>query len=309
MDYKAVAFYKYVTIEDAEEFAVRHLRYCKRLGIGGRIIVANEGINGQISGTPEQCETYMNDLIQDPRFADVDFKKDQCDRQAFHKIHVRYKAEIVHSGLKDKSIVDPEKETGKHLSAAGFKELKDREDVVIVDMRSKYETMVGKFKGAVTLDIDNFREFPDKIVELEQYKDKTVITYCTGGIKCEKASAFLIKKGFKDVYQLDGGIIKYAQQGGGEDFEGKCYVFDERIVVDVNNVNPSIISQCVHCGKESARVINCSNVLCNDQLVMCEACGWEWDGACSEACKASDHRAYDGTGYYTKAEQTSPACS
>jgi len=295
--YLAVAFYKYVHIEEADVFAVKHLKYCQRLGIFGRIIVADEGINGQLSGTPELCEQYMKDLVSDPRFEGTDFKIDGVDRQAFSKMHVRYKPEIVHSGLKD---IDPSIRTGGHLKASEFKELKNKEDVLILDVRSNYEHHIGRFKGAKTLDIENFRDFPDKLDELEEYKNKTIVTYCTGGIKCEKASAFLLENGFKDVYQLDGGILKYAKEGGGEDFEGKCYVFDGRVVIDVNTVNPVLVSTCIHCGTPSARMINCVNELCNEQIVMCEGCGWEWNGACSEACKTETTRAYNGTGYYTK---------
>ncbi len=300
--YQAIAFYKYVQIEEPEVFAVKHLRYCKRLGITGRILVADEGINGQFSGTIAQCQQYINELIADSRFADTDFKIDSAEKPAFAKCHVRYKPEIVNSGLKDIREIDPSKETGTHLSAEEFKKLKDQENVVVLDVRSNYEYSIGKFKGARTLNMENFREFPEKIAELEDLKDKTIITYCTGGIKCEKASALLIKRGFKDVYQLDGGILKYGKEGGGEDFEGKCYVFDGRITVDVNSVNPSIITHCLHCGETSARYVNCSNELCNDQIILCEKCGWEWEGACSEACKEAhvSKRAYDGTGYYAK---------
>lgn len=300
LPYQVVAFYKYVPIEEAEVFAIRHLKYCQRLGIGGRIIVADEGINGQLSGTVEQCKQYIADLTADERFATTDFKIDPAEKPAFAKMHVRYKREIVNSGLADIKEVDPSKETGKHLSAEDFKKLKQRDDVVIIDVRSNYETQIGRFKNAVTLNMENFREFPEKVAELEQFKDKTVVTYCTGGIKCEKASALLLKRGFKDVYQLDGGIIKYAKLAGGEDFEGKCYVFDGRVVVDVNEVNPTLISECIHCQTPSARMINCVNELCNEQIVMCESCGWEWDGACSESCKEVAQRAYDGSGYYTK---------
>ncbi|MGZ5244533.1 MAG: oxygen-dependent tRNA uridine(34) hydroxylase TrhO, partial [Bacteroidia bacterium] len=217
LPYQVVAFYKYVHIEEAEVFAIRHLKYCQRLGITGRIIIAYEGINGQLSGTVEQCRQYMQDLTADERFADADFKIDDWEKNAFLKMHVRYKPEIVNSGLAAVPEVNPSKETGKHLSAEDFKKLKERDDVVIIDVRSNYETQIGRFKNAVTLNMENFREFPEKINELEQFKDKTVVTYCTGGIKCEKASALLLKNGFKDVYQLDGGIIKYAKLGGGED--------------------------------------------------------------------------------------------
>src|SRR5690606_36332622 len=131
------------------------------------------------------------------------------------------------------------KETGKHLEPHEFMARKDRDDVVVLAVRSNYEHNVGRFKNALTLDIDNFREFPEKIAELEAYKDKKILTYCTGGIKCEKASALLLKSGFADVYQLHGGIIKYGKEAGGKDFEGKCYVFDNRVTVDVNRVNPT----------------------------------------------------------------------
>jgi UPF0176 protein len=300
--YLAVAYYKYVEIEEPEVFAIRHLKYCKRLGITGRIIVADEGMNGQLSGTIAQCEQYMRELVADPRFETTDFKIDTAEKPAFHKMHVRYKPEIVNSGLSNIKEINPAVETGGHLSAEAFKKLKEKDNVIVLDVRSNYEHSVGKFKGALTLDMENFREFPEKLAELEEFKDKTIITYCTGGIKCEKASALLLKRGFKDVYQLDGGILKYGKTGGGEDFEGKCYVFDGRIVVDVNSVNPVVITKCIHCSETSVRYVNCANVLCNDQIILCETCGWEWEGACSEACKETQasKRAYDGTGYYAK---------
>jgi UPF0176 protein len=139
------------------------------------------------------------------------------------------------------------------------------------------------------------------VKELEHLKNKKVLTYCTGGIKCEKASAYLLEQGFEDVYQLHGGIIKYGMEAGGEDFEGKCYVFDNRIAVEVNTVNPTIVSCCHVCGTASDRMVNCANPSCNEHLAICETCGWELQGACSAECQ--DHpekRHYDGTGYYQK---------
>jgi UPF0176 protein len=199
------------------------------------------------------------------------------------------------------SHINPNKKTGQHLEAEEFKKLKDQEDVVLLDVRSNYEHNVGKFKNALTLDIENFRDFPDKIQELEHLKDKKIITYCTGGIKCEKASAFLLEKGFENVYQLHGGIIKYGLEAGGEDFEGKCYVFDNRIVVDVNKVNPVTVSRCYICDTQCDRMVNCANPVCNNHIPVCEKCGWEMEGACSAACKEHpEKRPYDGTGYYQK---------
>lgn len=297
-DYCILLYYCYTTIEDPEKFREDHHLYCLENDLKGRIIIAGEGINGTISGKKENCEKYMQDLKADPRFADIDFKVEAFEKHAFQKLHVRVKPEIVHSGLDH---IKPREKTGKYVEPADFKKLKHDPDVVILDVRSNYEHSLGKFSNAVTLDMENFRDFPQKIEELEKYKDKKVITYCTGGIKCEKASAYLLEKGFKDVYQLHGGIIKYGIEEGGEDFEGKCYVFDNRIAANVNRVNPKTISRCYVCETPSDRMINCANPVCNNHVAICEECGWEMDGVCTPECKEHpEKRPYDGTGYYQK---------
>lgn len=296
-----IAYYHYIHIPNAEAMVAEHLAYCKTIGIRGRIYIAPEGINGTISGTVDVCNTYMNHLKSNPMFSGIEFKIDEHHQHAFNRIHVRHKTEIVHSGLRDPKEIDPTKETGKHISGSEFAEFKNREDVVVIDVRSNYETRLGKFKNAVTLDMENFREFPDKVRELEQYKDKKVVTVCTGGIKCEKASAYLLKKGFKDVYQLHNGIIGYAKETGGKDFDGSLYVFDGRVSVDINHVNPSAIAACKLCGNPNNRNLNCANVECNEQFNMCETCSQKMEGACSDACKTHPRkRAYNGTGYYTR---------
>ena len=303
-NYQTLLYYCYSPIAEAEQFAADHLKFCQSLNLVGRIIVADEGFNGTVSGTPEACKTYMDAVHADPRFAKTDFKIDAVEEPSFIKMHCRYKSEIVHSGLRNPKIIDPTKQTGKHLEPADFLAMKDQEDVVILDVRSNYEHNVGRFKNAITLDIENFREFPEKINELTQYKDKKILTYCTGGIKCEKASALLLHEGFKDVYQLHGGIIKYGKEAGGKDFEGKCYVFDNRVAVDVNSENPVVISTCFNCGTITAKMINCANPECNEHFTQCDACGDKLDGCCCEACmKHPRKRAYDGTGYYVKVPQ------
>jgi UPF0176 protein len=272
--------------------------YCIDHNLKGRIIIAKEGINGTISGLKADCEQYMKDMHADPRFAATEFKTEPFDTHAFQKLNVRVKDEIVHSGLPH---IDPTKKTGKYLEPHEFKQIKDDEDVVIVDVRSNYEHNVGRFKNALSFDIENFRDFPEKVEELEKYKDKKVITYCTGGIKCEKASAYLLEKGFKNVYQLHGGIIKYGIEEGGEDFDGKCYVFDNRVVADVNKVNPTVISKCHICRTDCDRIVNCANPNCNKHVPICKKCAEEMEGACSEACKNHpEKRRYDGRGYYPK---------
>jgi len=160
---------------------------------------------------------------------------------------------------------------------------------------------VGKFKNAITLDIGNFRDFPAKLDELEQYKGKKIVTYCTGGIKCEKASAYLLEQGFEDVYQLHGGIIKYGIEENGEDFEGKCYVFDNRVVKEVNTINPSIVSKCYVTDEPCDRMVNCANPTCNRHMPLSEKGAEKYNGCCSAACmNHPDVREYDGSGAYAK---------
>lgn len=298
MDYRVLLYYCYSPIEDVATFRDEHHRLCLRLHLLGRIIVAPEGLNGTVSGTVADCEEYMRLVKADPRFAALEFKVEPAPAHTFQKLHVRVKSEIVHVGLPH---IKPYERTGVHLSPEEFRTLKDQDDVVILDVRSDYEHELGRFKNAVTLDIGNFREFPDKLDELAQYKGKKILTYCTGGIKCEKASAYLLEQGFENVYQLHGGIIRYGLEAGGEDFEGKCYVFDGRVAVDVNSVNPTLISRCHHCGTTSARMVNCANPHCNAHVPLCETCGDQLAGACSPACQAHPaKRPYDGTGTYPK---------
>ncbi len=297
-DYAILLYYCYTHIENPDEFREQHHYFCLSLNLFGRIIIAEEGLNGTISGLRADCEVYMTAIKADVRFAHTDFKVEYHDSHVFQKLYVRAKSEIVHAGL---SHIKPLERTGKHLKPAEFKAMKDAEDVLILDVRSNYEHQIGKFKNALTLNMDNFREFPEKVAELSAYKHKKVITYCTGGIKCEKASAYLLEQGFENVYQLEGGIIKYGIEAGGEDFEGKCYVFDGRITTDINTVNPVVISKCYVCGTASDRMVNCANAACNSHLAICEDCGNELDGACSLACQIHPaKRVYDGTGYYQR---------
>jgi len=297
-DYLILLYYCYSKIEDPAAFRKEHHLFCVEHKLLGRIIVAKEGINGTISGLRADCEKYMAHLHNDPRFSKTEFKVEPYESHAFQKLNVRIKDEIVNSGLLH---IDPNKKTGTYLEPSEFKQMKDADDVVVVDVRSNYENNVGRFKNAIAFDIDNFRDFPDKVEELEQFKDKKVITYCTGGIKCEKASAYLLEKGFKNVYQLHGGIIKYGLEEGGEDFDGKCYVFDNRVVADINAVNPNVISKCHICHTDCDRMVNCANPECNKHVPICDKCAEELEGACSEKCQGHPKkRPYDGRGYYPK---------
>ena len=299
-EYSILLYYCYAQINDHEAYREVHHLFCLEHNLRGRIIISPEGLNGTVSGKKTDCEAYMDYVRADARFADTEFKVEAHDRMAFAKLHVRVKPEIVHSSLKH---LNPREQTGTYVEPGAFRQMlkEEDEDTVILDVRSNYEHKVGKFKNALTLDIDNFREFPKNVKELEHLKKKKVVTYCTGGIKCEKASAYLLEQGFENVYQLHGGIIKYGIDQGGEDFEGKCYVFDNRIVADVNSVNPSTISKCHLTGQPTDRMVNCANQECNAHIAMSEEAGWLMDGCCSEACRQSpNRRPYDGTGYYQK---------
>lgn len=295
--YRVLLYYGYSPVNDPEQYRDEHHRLCLRLNLLGRIIISPEGINGTVSGLTADCDAYIDAIRADPRFAHVEFKIDQSNGHTFQKLHVRVKPEIVHSDLP----VDPLRQTGVHLEPDEFRQLKNDPDVVLVDMRSNYEHAVGKFSGAVTFDMENLRDLPDHIHEIEHLKNKKIITYCTGGIKCEKASAYLLSRGFENVYQLHGGIIKYGLEAGGEDFEGECYVFDNRVTVPVNAVNPTVISVCFRCGTPNTRLINCASPTCNNHIILCESCGHNHAGTCTDACKADpDLRPYTGSGYYGK---------
>lgn len=288
--YHVLLYYKYVHIENHEEFAAQHLEDCKRLGLKGRILVAEEGINGTVAGTPEQTDAYMELVKSDPRFADMVFKIDESDFLPFKKMFVRPRHELVTFRLDED--IDPNELTGEYLSPKEFYEQLQRDDVIVLDGRNGYEYDIGHFRNAIRPDVDAFREFPQWIREnLSDYKDKKILTYCTGGIRCEKLSGFLIREGFKDVAQLEGGIITYGQdpEVKGRLFDGKCYVFDERISVRINRTDEDVVvGKCFHCGTPEDRYVNCAYDFCHRQHICCEACEQDKNLYCSPECEAND---------------------
>lgn len=291
--YRVLLYYKYVTIEQPEEFAQAHLALCKEIGLKGRIIVAEEGLNGTVAGTVEQTDRYISTLRQDPRFADMVIKIDEEDKMPFKKIFVRHKAELVTWRLDEK--IDPNSLTGTHLKPKEWMEMLQRDDVVILDGRNGYEYDLGHFRGAIRPDVDSSREFPEWIREnFSQYKDKKVLTYCTGGIRCEVLSGLLKREGFKDVYQLDGGIVTYGKdpETKGQLFDGKCYVFDERISVPINHVEDVVVGACYHCGTPSDRYVNCANPECNVQHLVCPECETAHKRSCSKECEEHPRNRY-----------------
>lgn len=284
--YRILLFYKFVKIDDPAAFTAEHLQYCKDLGVKGRILIAGEGINGTLSGTYEQTEQYMKDLLADERFADTVFKIDESEGHAFKKIFVRHKEELV--TFRYEKELDPNVTFGKRLSPKEFHEQLQRDDVIVLDGRTDYEYDLGHFRNAIRPDIDSFREFPQWIREnLSEHKDKTILTYCTGGIRCEKLTGFMLEEGFADVGQLEGGIVTYGKdpEVQGDLFDGKCYVFDERISVPINHVAPSVVGTCYHCEEPTDVYVNCP--VCNLQHLVCESCADEHSHYCSDECKES----------------------
>lgn len=285
--YQILLYYKFVQIEDPETFKNEHLQYCKDLGLKGRILVSSEGINGTVSGTIEQTEQYMKDMKANPLFADMVFKIDPSEGHAFHKMFVRHRKELVTFRVEDE--LDPNVISGKRLSPKQFFEQLQQDDVIVLDGRTDYEYDIGHFRNAIRPEVESFREFPEWIREnMSQYKDKTILTYCTGGIRCEKLTGFMLKEGFQDVAQLDGGIVTYGKdpEVQGRLFDGKCYVFDERISVPINHTDEDIIvGKCHHCGEPADRYINCVNDACHLQHICCEKCDELHNGFCSEACE------------------------
>ncbi|MBB3111803.1 UPF0176 protein [Paenibacillus phyllosphaerae] len=288
--YRILLYYKYVTIENYETYAQEHLAFCKELGVKGRILIAEQGINGTLSGTVEQTDAYIAHMRQDPYFHDMVFKIDEHEGHAFKKLFVRPKKELV--TLRYDTPLDPNVLSGKRLSPKEFYEQLQQEDVIIVDGRNDYEYDLGHFRNAIRPTVESFREFPEWIrTNLKDAKDKKILTYCTGGIRCETLTGVLLNEGFTDVAQLEGGIATYGKdpEVQGRLFDGKMYVFDERVSVRVNQTDEDItVGKCHHCDAPTDVYVNCADDLCHHQHLVCEDCQETHKGYCSDECFHND---------------------
>ncbi|MCS1351085.1 rhodanese-related sulfurtransferase [Mechercharimyces sp. CAU 1602] len=284
--YQILLYYKYVPIIDPEAFRDEQYALCEELGLKGRILVAAEGINGTVSGPRRQTERYMEIMHAHKNFADMPFKVDDYDGHAFNRLSVKVKKELVTFRFEDDP--DPNTDGGKHLSPKEFYEHLLQDDVIVIDGRNDYEYEIGHFRGAIRPEVNTSRQFEKWIREnLADKKEKKIITYCTGGIRCEKITAFMKKEGFQDVAQLDGGIVSYSKdpEVKGKLFDGKCYVFDQRIAVSINQEEDKVIGKCHHCGQPCDRYINCDYQPCHTQHISCVSCATEHDQCCSQACQ------------------------
>ncbi|MED3983096.1 rhodanese-related sulfurtransferase [Peribacillus simplex] len=291
--YRVLLYYLYVPIENHEEFAAEHLAACKALELKGRILVASEGINGTVSGTIEQTNQYMDMMKSDSRFADIVFKIDEADGHAFKKMHVRPRNELVTLRLEDD--INPNRTTGQYLSPKEFFEQMQDENTIVLDARNDYEYDLGHFRGAIKPEITNFRELPDWVRENRQMFDgKKILTYCTGGIRCEKFSGWLVEEGFEDVSQLHGGIATYGKdpEVQGELWDGQMYVFDERIAVPINQKEHVIVGRDIYSGEPCERYVNCANPECNKKILCSEENEHKHMRSCTHECRVHPRNRY-----------------
>ncbi|MFJ8069306.1 rhodanese-related sulfurtransferase [Peribacillus sp. NPDC096447] len=291
--YRVLLYYLYVPIENHEEFAAEHLAACKALELKGRILVASEGINGTVSGTIEQTGKYMDMMKSDPRFADIVFKIDEAEGHAFKKMHVRPRNELVTLRLEDD--INPNQTTGKYLSPKEFFEQMQDENTIVLDARNDYEFDLGHFRGAIKPEITNFRELPEWVREnKEMFEGKKILTYCTGGIRCEKFSGWLVEEGFEDVSQLHGGIATYGKdpEVQGELWDGQMYVFDERIAVPINQKEHVIVGRDIYSGEPCERYVNCANPECNKKILCSEENEHKHMRSCTHECRVHPRNRY-----------------
>ena len=279
MPYQVISFYQYANVENPESLRDQLRLYCHKNNILGRILVGKEGINGAVCGEIAEIEQLKQFLTGYPLFADLTFREQIYQQNSYHKLVVKVRDEICAFGTE----VNVAKSKGLHLKPQQLQEWYERnEDFVIVDARNDYEFEVGRFKNAVKLPIQNFREFPKAAIrELEQYKEKKIVLYCTGGIRCEKASAYLKEQGFPQVYQVEGGIINYVNQFPDTNWEGGLFVFDDRLVSDVGQA----ITSCTFCEKDCEQYVNCHNLDCDRLFIVCKQCQISMNQNCSEECK------------------------
>ena len=278
MTHQIILFYRYVTIEDPQAFMERERAVCEVLGLTGRVIIATEGINATLEGTTENIARYTAHILADKRFKKIDIKKTKGTGSSFPRLSIKVRPEIVTSGLGKE--VNPRRETGVHLPPSELKKWFDaEEDFEIIDMRNEYEYEVGHFKGAHASGMQSFKDLAQAAVRFNAIKDKKIVTVCTGGVRCEKASAYLQTQGFKNVFQLEGGIHRYMEKYPGQDFLGTLYTFDNRVTMDFGG-NREVIGTCVHCKGKTEEFADCAIEVCGNHFLACRNCRDEKGEAC-----------------------------
>lgn len=286
MEYQVLLFYKYVTIEDPHALREWVLTRASALELTGRVLVAEEGINGTLEGTKENTDLFANDLTALPLFADMQIKTSKGQGTAFPKLSVKVRNEIVGTQF-DAKKVDPRVKTAPRLTPEDLRSWYENDkDFVIVDMRNDYEFRSGHFAGSINPGLENSRDLPKAMPQLEGLKDKTVLTVCTGGVRCEKMSAYLLAEGFTDVYQLENGIHGYMEKYPGQDYLGTLYTFDKRLTMDFGGER-EVIGECYLCNAKTESYVNCANNSCHLHFLACDACQEGGSTTCSASCAAT----------------------
>lgn len=284
--YQVLLYYKYIKIKNPEKVRDWQRELCESLNLKGRIIVAEEGINGTVEGLKKDTAKYIVAMGRDKLFKGIKFKKSEGTGEAFSKLIVRVRPEVVTARIP----INPTQITGKYITAAKLHEwFTQKREFYIVDMRNDYEYQSGYFENFIPSGIHNFYDLPDVLPKLEHLKNKTIVTVCTGGIRCEKASGFLLMNGFDSVYQLKDGIQTYMEKYPNEHFLGKLYVFDKRLTIGFNTDDPKhqIVGKCMECGVSSDRYVNCEYDICHFHHIRCADCLDEETGLafCKKECK------------------------
>lgn len=289
MNFQVLLFYKYVVIKDTEILASSYEELCKKYSLRGRTIISHEGINGTVEGTFENTEAFVQDLKADTRFSDMQIKRSVGTGKTFPRLSIKIRNEIV--GTHFPKEVDPTKVTGKYLPPEELHSwYENGKEFVVIDMRNSYEFSSGHFKNSIDPGMNASRELPEKMEKLRIHKDKTVLTVCTGGVRCEKMSAYLMREGFKDVYQLDGGMHSYMEKYPGKNFLGTLFTFDNRLVMDFGGER-EVVGTCKRCNAKNEQYQNCANAECNMLFLICRDCmSAEGPGFCSEKCEKSTKR-------------------
>lgn len=295
MSHEILLYYKYAAIKSPARFAQEQRKFCERHNLKGRIIIASEGINGTVEGLKKDTVAYRRFLGAKRGFKGIHWKKSVGTGHAFPKLSVKVRDEIVSLSIEkvtkgSDTDIDPRKMTGTHLKPAELnKWFKKGEKFTIIDMRNDYEHKVGAFEGSVLPPLKNFRDLPKAMPKLKKHAAEKVLTVCTGGVRCEKASGYLIKKGFKNVYQLDGGIVSYMEKYPGEHFKGALYVFDGRVTMAFDPKKKGIVREvigiCEKCGEKTETYADCTNQDCKTQMLCCEGCIDADKAFCSDKCK------------------------
>lgn len=282
MKYQVLLFYKYVTISEPEVLRESIRAQAKELGLLGRCLIAEEGINGTLEGEIEKTELFVEWLLSDPRFTDISMKRSEGTGEAFSKLVVKVRSEIV--GTRFPKEIDPRRQTGKHIRPEELRSWYEKgEDFVVIDMRNDYEFKSGHFRGSINPGLENSRDLPQALPALEPYKDKKVLTVCTGGVRCEKMSAYLLANGFTNVHQLHDGMHGYMEKYPGKDFDGTLYTFDKRITMDFGGER-TVVGTCYVCSAKTEQYTNCINNFCHRHFLVCDACLELHGNTCSKEC-------------------------